>query len=65
MRDPTPKQIREVMRALGKRTSAAKKAASRENGKKGGRPAQTAGLISRRALGMEVGENGVHNGPCE
>lgn len=35
---PSAAEIARVMSALGKRTSAAKKAASRENGKKGGRP---------------------------
>jgi len=35
---PTAAEVSRVMSALGKRTSAAKKAASAENGKKGGRP---------------------------
>jgi hypothetical protein len=35
---PTAAEVSRVMSALGKRTSPAKKAASRENGKKGGRP---------------------------
>ena len=38
MKEPTPKQIRAVMAAMGRRTSAAKKASSKENGKKGGYP---------------------------
>jgi hypothetical protein len=35
---PTPEQIRAVMAELGRRTSKHKAAASRKNGKKGGRP---------------------------
>ncbi len=43
MTDPTPEQIAAVMRAMGARKSAAKAAASKENGKKGGRPRKTKG----------------------
>ena len=37
-RKPTKAQIRAVFAAMGERTSPAKAKASRENGKKGGRP---------------------------